>query len=363
MKILYGVQATGNGHITRARSMATELRNADIDVDFLFSGRPCAKLFNMDAFDDYRCLPGLTFTTQDGKVRYLKTALDNRLLRLVQDINALDLSRYDLVITDFEPVSAWSARLQNKPCIGIGHQYAFQYDIPVAGNNLATSLILKYFAPAQWSLGVHWHHFDCPILPPLIEPVKNPITLDETKVLVYLPFEDINKVTQWLNAQSNKDYRFVSYCGVARTQRYNNVTLKPFSRDNFQNDLASCNGVIANAGFGLSSEALQHGKKLLIKPLHGQMEQLSNAAALQLLQLGDVMQTLNSATLADWLHKPNPLPRYYPNVAQAIVTWIIRGLKSDLKTFTRQVWSEANEAIRPIRTRGAKSQADIFHSL
>ena len=67
MKILYGVQATGNGHITRARSMATELRNAHIDVDYLFSGRLCSKLFNMDTFGNYRCLPGLTFTTHDGK--------------------------------------------------------------------------------------------------------------------------------------------------------------------------------------------------------------------------------------------------------------------------------------------------------
>ena len=340
MKILYGVQATGNGHITRARSMATELRNAHIDVDYLFSGRSCDKLFNMDAFGQYRCLRGLSFTTRDGKVRYLKTVLNNNLMLLLQDINALDLSAYDLVITDFEPISAWAARMQGKPCIGIGHQYAFQYDIPVAGNNPATSFIMKYFAPARWSLGVHWHHFDCPILPPLIEPVKNPITLEEGKILVYLPFEDMDTVTQWLNTQNNSDYHFVFYCSVARSQQRDKVMLKPFSRNGFQKDLASCNGVIANAGFGLSSEALQHGKKLLVKPLHGQTEQLSNAAALQILQLGDVMQTLNSEALADWLDKPNPRPRHYPNVAQAIVSWIKRGLKTDIATFTRQVWSE-----------------------
>jgi UDP:flavonoid glycosyltransferase YjiC (YdhE family) len=39
MKILYGVQGTGNGHITRARAMAAEMHAAGVEVDFVFSGR------------------------------------------------------------------------------------------------------------------------------------------------------------------------------------------------------------------------------------------------------------------------------------------------------------------------------------
>lgn len=35
MKIFYGVQGTGNGHIARARVMAKELKSAGIDVQFL----------------------------------------------------------------------------------------------------------------------------------------------------------------------------------------------------------------------------------------------------------------------------------------------------------------------------------------
>ena len=54
MRILYGVQATGNGHITRARVMAPALRNAGIEVDYLFSGRPADQLFNMEPFGDYQ---------------------------------------------------------------------------------------------------------------------------------------------------------------------------------------------------------------------------------------------------------------------------------------------------------------------
>ena len=38
MKLLYGVQGTGNGHIARARIMAAALSQcSDIDVDFVFT--------------------------------------------------------------------------------------------------------------------------------------------------------------------------------------------------------------------------------------------------------------------------------------------------------------------------------------
>ncbi len=50
MKILYGVQGTGNGHITRARAMANALQERDVDVQFLVSGRPKVKLFDMEPF-------------------------------------------------------------------------------------------------------------------------------------------------------------------------------------------------------------------------------------------------------------------------------------------------------------------------
>ncbi len=36
MKILYGVQGTGNGHIARARAMSKAFESHDVQVDFLF---------------------------------------------------------------------------------------------------------------------------------------------------------------------------------------------------------------------------------------------------------------------------------------------------------------------------------------
>ena len=340
MKILYGVQATGNGHITRARTMAHELDEAGIEVDYLFSGRPCNKLFNMEPFGDYRCLPGLTFATDKGKIQYLKTAITNNLLKFIRDVHTLDLSPYDLVITDFEPVSAWAARLRHKPCIAIGHQYAFKYNIPVAGSNPVARLIMKVFAPSQRSLGIHWHHFNSAILPPMIEPVEGHPSYKANKILVYLPFNDKNDVINWLSGFH--DRQFYIYCDIEHAVDNENIHMRPFSRRGFINDLGDCSGIISNAGFELLSEGLQCGKKLLVMPLKGQMEQISNALALQQLGYGDVMEDFNDEAMQIWLEKPNPRPRYYPNVARSIVNWIKTGMTEDEASLARRLWSQVH---------------------
>ena len=338
MKILYGVQATGNGHITRARTMAVELKKAGLEVDYLFSGRSCDKFFDMEAFGNYRCLSGLTFITEGGEVQLLKTAFKNNLPGFIRDVFTLKLSSYDLVITDFEPITAWAARMQNKACIGIGHQYAFRYKIPVAGNNPVARLILKSFAPAQRSLGMHWYHFNKPILPPMIEPVNTNAAFTPNKVLVYLPFDEIVDVVNWLRPQ--QDYEFFIYCD--RTQPYdeNHIHLRPFSRNGFLSDLATASSVISNAGFELLSESIQFGKKILAKPLKGQMEQMSNARALVELGYGEAFHTFNHEHLQTWLGKAKPLPRPYPNVAETIVNWIKNGMMQDEATLSRMLWTE-----------------------
>ena len=67
MRVLYGVQATGNGHISRARAMSKALAAyPDIEVTWLFSGRRKEKLFEMERFGAYEHRRGLTFVTEGG---------------------------------------------------------------------------------------------------------------------------------------------------------------------------------------------------------------------------------------------------------------------------------------------------------
>lgn len=342
MKILYGVQATGNGHITRARVMAPALQKQGIEVDYLFSGREPEKLFNMEPFGNYQVRKGLTFVVEDGSVRRLKTVLSNNVLRLIRDIRQLDLSEYDLIISDFEPVSAWAAKLQNKPCIGIAHQYAFRYPIPGPEVGGIMMPAIRFFAPVQQGIGLHWHHFNGPILPPLIEPQSYPVSEQAGMILVYLPFESREQIRRWL--EPLQGYEFHVYCDIQKPEEDGHILWRPLSRSGFQEAQARCAGVIANCGFGLSSEVLQAGKKLLTKPLAGQPEQVSNAAVLEHLGLAEVFEDLTPQQFYDWADQPSPEPVTYPDVASALARWIAEGCEQTPEQLAQQLWQDTESS-------------------
>jgi uncharacterized protein (TIGR00661 family) len=324
MRVLYGVQATGNGHISRARAMGKYLQAEGIAVDFLFSGRPADQLFDMQQFGDYQVKTGLTFVTEQGHINYLKTARQAKPLELWRDIRQLDCSAYDLVLTDFEPITAWAARSQKKRSVAFGHQYAFLHQIPQIHANPLSRSIFKFFAPAQQQIGLHWHHFNQPILPPIVdlEPAAN--TADVNKVLVYLPFEDQQQVIQWL--QPLTQYQFYLYGPGLSKNQLGHIQCSGPCVDDFKRDLHQSSAVISNAGFELVSEALQLQKRILVKALLGQMEQQSNALALTQLKLGQSTSTLNTGTISHWLSSEVKNDKvHYANVAQALAIWIRAG--------------------------------------
>jgi len=114
--------------------------------------------------------------------------------------------------------------------------------------------------------------------------------------------------------------------------------MRPYSREDFLKDLMECNGVITNAGFELASEALHLGKKLLVKPLAGQMEQASNAMAIDMLKLGMTMKILDRNIVSEFL-KSNPLvPMGYPDVAEMIALWIGRGKWGEMDDLVKDAW-------------------------
>ncbi len=338
MKIFYGVQGTGNGHITRARVMAKELFAAGFDVTFQFTGRPKDKFFDMDVFNGYQHREGLTFNTDNGQVNYIKTALQSSPIRFVRDVKTLDLSAYDLVISDFEPVTAWAAKMQKKAMLGIGHQYAFDHAIPRTGSDPLADLVMKYFAPANRGIGLHWHHFDQPILPPIIDTPEIPKHIQKNKVVVYLPFEDQNEVINLLSPY--KDFEFHIYSPQPVISKHRHIICNPLSRAGFQSDLYDCAGIFSNAGFELASESLQLGKKILAKPLHAQMEQISNAAALKQLGYGQTMNEMETSVIEEWLNNDTSIRITYPNVAGIIVDWIKQGMPEMNLDFTKKIWDD-----------------------
>ncbi len=330
MRLLYGVQATGNGHISRARALQQALEPFNVQIDFLFSGRPAAQLFDMQQFGAFQWRKGLSFVSKAGAVDHWQTLLQADVRQLWQDIRQLETRRYDLVLTDFEPITAWAARRQGTPLIALGHQYALRAPTPLQGMDLLQRNILRFFAPARLNLGLHWHHFDHSqqqgqlVLPPIIDVAHTAADCSNKPVLVYLPFEAATDVLQWLAPL--QQYRFRLYGVGQPTHNLAHVECCPASVQGFKRDLIQASAVISNAGFELISEALQLQKRILVKPLAGQPEQASNALALQQLQLAKALPALNSVLISKFLCDFEPQRQvHYPDVAAAIARWMVQG--------------------------------------
>lgn len=342
MKVLYGVQSTGNGHITRARAMARELARAGVEVDYLFSGRPQEQLFDMDIFGDYQHRTGITFTVQNGAVRPVATLRDMDLRTFIRDVRSLKVTGYDLILTDFEPVTAWAGLLRGRRVVGIGHQYAFHHPIPQHRATPLQRWLMRYFAPSRQSLGLHWHPFGQPILPPIAPVEWQRARCARGRLLVYLPFENPASITALLATLDG--YQCHIFHPLAATQKsvYGHLHWHQPSLAGFQDELLVCEGVICNAGFELASETLQLGKKLLVKPLSRQPEQLSNALALDMLGYGHVMQRLDKRKVCEWLENGLGIRITYPNVAAAICRWLVNGAQGDIGELAARLWAQTS---------------------
>lgn len=337
MKILYGVQGTGNGHISRARAMARALQaHPQLQVQWLFSGRSPEKLFSMEPFGDYWWREGLTFVHRAGKIDQLATARQLSPRQLFRDVRELPVEDFDLVITDFEPVTAWAARRAGVPSLGVGHQYAFNFTIPAPRFNWMARAIMRAFAPAQSSLGMHWYHFGHPILPPIAAP--HTTASDGEHILVYLPFEHHEVLLQEL---ARLPQRFIVYGAPVDLPAADNLELKTPSIDGFQRDLADSRAVICNSGFELIAETLTLGKPILTRPLSGQFEQEANARALTELQLATVVPEVNAQAIGNWLEQqPVGVRIQWPDVAGSIAQWLAAGRQQSAAELAEGLWEQ-----------------------
>lgn len=341
MKILFGVQGTGNGHISRSRELVTSLRDSGHEVDVIISGRKEEELKEVEIFSPYRVLKGLTLVTYRGRMNYIETMFQLDLGRLMSDVFTLDVNGIDLIITDFEPVTAMAARVKNIPSMGFGHQYAFCYHVPIVRGNVFERYTLLNFAPAQYNAGLHWHHFNEPIFPPVIPQSLYDtvdVTAKENKVLIYLPFEEVDDVSRFLLPFDS--HEFYIYGKVKEDREDGHLRYRGYSREGFLRDLQECSGVVCNAGFELPGEALHLGKKLLVRPLDGQIEQESNALAIEELSLGMTMHSLDGNILRDWLLKPNREPMGFSRTVNYIAEWITNRQWDDLPEYVEAAWAD-----------------------
>lgn len=339
MKILYGVQGTGNGHLSRAMAMAEAFQDyPQIQTDWLISGRENGSSY--PGLPSYMWRRGLTLVTRNGRVSISRTLKENSFLRFWRDTREISLDGYDMVISDYEPVISHAARRAGIPVTGISHQCAFDYPIPMAGADRASLALLRHFAPVTTAIGLHWHPFGHPILPPILHRrlMEAVPTFDGGKVLVYLPMENPRKITDLLLPLSR--WQFVFYHPQNSNHSMGNVHTREISTEGFREDLRTASFVICNSGFELISECLYMGKPVLAKPLKRQMEQLSNARALEVLGYASVTGKLNSEVIANWLESmPTGISIRFPDVPARLARWIAAGCKESAAELSTELWA------------------------
>lgn len=280
MRILYGVQATGNGHISRAKEFIPHLlRHGDVDV--LLSGSSAEVDIGHPV--KYR-LSGLGFTFgKNGGIDYIETALKLRPIRFLADVRALDVDAYDLVVSDFEPVTAWACKMVGKPCVGLSHQAAFLSEKtprPAVGNP-AAELLFKTYAPCTEPVGLHYESYADFIWTPIIRSEVRRLTpTNEGHITVYLPAYGDEVLIPHLNTLA--DLRFHVFSKHSKTEyTAGNVRVRPVRNADYLASLESCDALISGGGFEAPAEALFLGKRLMVIPMRDQFEQKCNAEALK----------------------------------------------------------------------------------
>lgn len=190
MKILYSVQATGNGHISRAHQLYPYLC-AYGDVDILLSGDNAT--LEMDIPVKYRAKGMSLFYSQCGGLDYLKTFKAFNYARIKKEAADLPVEKYDYIINDFDHITARACKNKKVKSIQFGHQGSFMsVKTPrPKSRSMVGEWILKNYAPASNYVGLHFDRYDSFIFPPVIKDFFLNVTpTDAGHITVYLPSYD-----------------------------------------------------------------------------------------------------------------------------------------------------------------------------
>lgn len=277
-QILYAFQGTGNGHASRAAELIPILQNY-ADVKVLCSGTNRQLKLNFDI--DYQ-LNGISFSyNKSGGLSYWQTLREAKLWNFYREVRSLDLSAFDLVLNDFEPVSAYAARSQKARILGLSHQAAFlSAKTPRASKrNQVAEWVFRNYAPSKEAIGFHFKAYDHFIKGPVLRSTIGEATGANGKTLVYLPAYSAAFLKEYLSSITNANWLVFSK-EHKEVEEWGNLQFHPISGADFLTELRACSGVLCSAGFEAPAEALYLGKKLFVIPIQGQYEQDCNAAAL-----------------------------------------------------------------------------------
>ena len=267
MKVLYAIQGTGNGHLSRARDVIPALLKQNVTLDILVSG------IQADIQLPYPVkyqLKGLSFSHQ-----------------------AAVLSPKAPKPKKKDPLGKW---------------------------------ILNNYAPTSHQFGLHFKSYESGIFTPII---RNDIRLAALSTLehytVYLPSYSDEKLLKFLSNINGVRWEVFS---KHNKKEYinNNIHIQPITNEAFVKSMATSKGILCGAGFETPAESLFMKKKLLVIPMKGQYEQQCNAAALAEMGVPIIKSLKNKHlnTLQKWLDTDTIITVDYPDNTDNIVSQLLK---------------------------------------
>ena len=329
MKILFAIQGTGNGHLTRAEDVIPVLQEYG-DLDLLVSGSQAD--VNVPYSVKYKS-KGLSFyfgTT--GGIDFLKTFRKNNAKEFYKEIKKVPVEKYDLVINDFEPIAAWACRNKEVPCVGLSHQSAL-LSSKVPHPKLIDPVgewLLHHYAPSNVNVSFHFESYDDLMYTPVIRAgVRECKSEMRDHYTVYLPAYDDKKIVKLLSGIPHVKWEIFSKHSK-KVYHYGKLTVYPVDKRAFAQSMTCAKGILCGAGFETPAETLFLRKKLMVVPMKSQLEQHYNAASLASLGVPVIkkLRRKNLDKIIAWIESDNIVSVDYKNItADAVEKAVSMGKK------------------------------------
>jgi uncharacterized protein (TIGR00661 family) len=316
MKILYAIQGTGNGHLSRAVDIIPELKKYG-QLDLFVSGAQAEIVLPYPV--KYKS-KGLSFYFgKSGGINFYKTFQQNSSREVVKEINSFPVEKYDLVVNDFEPISAWAARKKEVRLVGLSHQSALLSKKSPRPKIIDPfgEWLLKNYAPVKKYVGFHFEEYDKNIFTPVIRSaIREAKIRDEGHYTVYLPaYDDKKLVALFMKFAKVRWHIFSKH--AKSPYHVGRISVYPISGQDFVESIVSSTGVLCGAGFETPAEVLHLNKKLLVVPMKSQYEQHCNAASLKNLgvQVLKKVKKKNLKKIEKWIEGGKKLNIEFPDIA------------------------------------------------
>lgn len=314
MKIFYAIQATGNGHISRAIHLYPYFKKFG-SVDFFLSGNNAS--LDIELPIKFKSKGCSLHYSKCGGLDYWDIVKNIRPRQMYKEADALPLKEYDVVINDFDSITSLACKLQNVHSVQFGHQASFiSKETPrPTKKSFMGEMILKHYASSPKNIGLHFKKYDSFILPPIIkDKIIEATPTNLNHITVYLPSFEKDCLEKAFNKVSEVQFHwFLS--DVTVTHTIANITYYPVHQKSFNKSLISCHGIITGGGFETPAEALYLEKKILSIPIRNHYEQECNAAALKKLGVPVVYEVGHDFNLIieNWLNTETLNPQIKAN--------------------------------------------------